>query len=389
MGTTTAALVAAYARRTGALPGVSSPLGCWLLLALLAPHAPGASRPELEAVLGTSAADARARAVRLLTSRHPAVGLAVGMFWDSSVPGASAVARALPASVATGRVPAQTTLDTWTREHSYGLLEKFPLEVGEDTLLLLASVLATDISWVSPLKVAGGLGGELGAAVSRCLRVDEHDGLLGLVETRSAGLVAVAAPESSSDLRVLSVIAAPEVAAAGVLAGAHEAALLLAGHESEASLVDATGLGDGHAWTVTASRERRVVEPSFAGPLLEWEARLPAWELTGVHDLSDAPGVPIAFETMRQFTDLPDEDLAFAARQAAVASYTATGFRAAAVTAVAMFATGAPIAEEVEVRRFLLRFNRPHAVVAACTDVVPEWDGVPVFSAWVDRAVEA
>lgn len=382
MGTTTAALVAAYARRLGALPGVSSPLGVWLLLALLAPHAPAGSESELEKTLGTSPADARARAVRLLGDRHPAVGLAAGMFWDSSVPGASGVARALPASVATGRVPDQATLDEWTREHSLGLLEAFPLEVSDDTLLLLANVLATDISWTRELDIADDLDG---FGVAGCLSLDEYAGVLGLVETPSAGLVAVASPTSSSDLQVVSVIADPSVGQSDALAGAHEAALLLAGLDSPATYVDTSGLGDGHAWTVHTALEERTADQ----PRVVWEARLPAWDLTGAHNLVDAPGVALAFETMRQLTSLPEEDLVFEARQAAVAAYSATGFKAAAATVFGMIATGMPMTETVEVRRFLLRFNRPHAVVATCGDSTPAWHGVPVFSAWVDRAVEA
>lgn len=388
MGTITAALVATYARRMSVLPGVSSPLGCWLLLALLAPHAPSELRAELETILGTSAADARARAVRLLVEKHPAVGLAAGIFWDGPMPGARAVARALPASVATGPVPDEATLDAWTQAHSLGMVERFPIKDPEAAELLLASVLATDISWTAPLERTEDLGGEFGSIVSGCLGLGEYAGQLGLVDTPSAGVVAVAAPESSSDLQVLSVIAAPEVPAADVLAGAHEAALLLAGHESGAQLVDASELDDGHAWTVTTSLEQRVVDEPSAGSLVEWEARLPAWELESEHDLGRAPGVEIAFEVMGQISGQSGSENC-EAKQAAVAAYTATGFKVAAASALGVFPSAGPAEQLVEVRHFLLRFNRPYAVVASCGDSVSEWAGVPVFSAWVDQPREA
>ena len=71
MSPTTAELVAGYGRRFDAqvLTGghaVASPLGAWLLLGLVAPVATGDPRSALEALLGTTAEDAAARAGSLL-----------------------------------------------------------------------------------------------------------------------------------------------------------------------------------------------------------------------------------------------------------------------------------------------------------------------------------
>jgi len=80
----------------------------------------------------------------------------------------------------------------------------------------------------------------------------------------------------------------------------------------------------------------------------------------------------------------------FSAKQAAVASYSRTGFKAAAVTAVGVRAAGMPSFHEVLVRRVELRFNRPYAVLAcAARDDGPSaWRGVPVFSAWITEPEE-
>jgi hypothetical protein len=101
-----------------------------------------------------------------------------------------------------------------------------------------------------------------------------------------------------------------------------------------------------------------------------------------------------AFETLSGFARPEDQPVSFEARQSAVASYTRTGFKAAAVTAVGLRAAPLPQFHEVLVRRVELRFNRPYAVLACCAlDGGPEaWRGVPVFSAWVsdrDRAGKA
>ena len=60
---------------------VTSPLGVWLLLALVAPAGQGSDRDGLEAVLGATADDAAARAAALLSDPHPAVSAAAAV-WD-------------------------------------------------------------------------------------------------------------------------------------------------------------------------------------------------------------------------------------------------------------------------------------------------------------------
>lgn len=51
-------------------------------------------------------------------------------------------------------------------------------------------------------------------------------------------------------------------------------------------------------------------------------------------------------------------------------------------------ATSASLPREDRVRTARVEFTRPHAVVAA-TEGDGDWDGLPVFSAWVAEAVPA
>ena len=117
----------------------------------------------------------------------------------------------------------------------------------------------------------------------------------------------------------------------------------------------------------------------------EWQTYLRPWDATSDHDLRNAPGMAECLETLSGFARPEDQPVGFEARQSAVASYSRTGFKAAAVTAVGMRATGLPNFHDVLVRRVELRFDRPYAVLAcAARDEGPEaWRGVPVFSAWV------
>ena len=347
---------------------VTSPLGVWLLLALVVPAGPGSDRDRLEAVLGAKADDAAARAAALLGDPHPAVSAAAAV-WDRMLGRTfDDWARDLPAVVERGPVPSQADADAWARERTLGMIEEFPLEIDDLTRLILASALATDISWTQPLEEVDGL-------------LTFRDGIQLVADTEAAGLVAVAAPPSSSALDVFSVIAAPDVPPDLVDAAAHQVAAMLAGDEGSARRVPVEELTDGHAWSVTERREQR------SGPSVqaEWQTYLPAWSAESDHDLRDAPGMAEVFATLSGFARPEDQPVSFEARQAAVASYTRTGFKAAAVTAVGVRAAGMLALHDTLVRRVELRFDRPYAVLAcAALHEGPEaWRGVPVFSAWV------
>lgn len=208
-----------------------------------------------------------------------------------------------------------------------------------------------------------------------------------MAETDAAGLVAVAAPRASSALDVLSVIAAPDVMPADVDTAAHQVAAMLRGDERTARRVPVEELAGGHAWTVTDRREHRSGGPSVQA---EWRSQLPAWSATSNHDLTTAPGVPLVFDALTGFAREEDLPVDFSAKQTAVASYSKTGFKAAAVTAMAVRAGSMAPVREVLVRRIELRFNRSYAVLAcAARDEGPSaWRGVPVFSAWITEPEE-
>ena len=141
---------------------------------------------------------------------------------------------------------------------------------------------------------------------------------------------------------------------------------------------------DGHAWTVTDRRERRA---SHTDTVLELISTLPPWTASSDHDLVGAPGVAEVFAAMEAFFRPEDRPLDGVAKQSAVASFSRTGFEAAAVTAMAMRAgSAAPQLREVTVRQVQVRFDRPYAVVAAVEPWSDQeaWRGLPVFSAWVD-----
>jgi Serpin (serine protease inhibitor) len=382
-------LVSAYAARINpsllGLHAVTSPLGLWLLLALVAPATEGAARLDLEAALGTRVDDAAARARALLNDPHPAVS-ALTAVWDRNLgPAFDEWAQTLPGIVERGPVPDQARANAWAQEHTNGAINEFPIHIDELTRLLLASAVATDIAWARPLDTTEDLGGQFGAAIHRALTLD--DGIQLIADTDAAGPVAVAAPRTSSALDVLSVIAAPDITPANVDRAAHQVAAMLRGDDRTARQIPAEELADGHAWTVAERREQRIGGPDVQ---TEWRSHLPAWSASSDHDLKNAPGIRAVFDTLTGFSREEDQPVEFSAKQAAVASYTRAGFKAAAVTAIGMRAGSMPAFHEVLVRSIELGFNRPYAVLAcAATDQgPPAWRGVPVFSAWITQPDE-
>lgn len=398
----TADLVARYAREFNATyaseHAVTSPLGAWLLLAIAAPAARGDVRDRLEVVLGCGAEDAAARAAAILGSGHPAVAAAAAVwararFMTDDYTGYAA---GLPGAVEQGDVPTQATADRWAAGHTGGMIPEFPIAVTADTALVLATAVATDVSWREPFGTApaADLGGDFGGSITTALvAAAGHDQFL--ADTAAAGRVAAHVAASTNGLAVVSVIAAPDVAAADAHAAAHEVGALAAGLRSTAtrrSLFDVP-LGPGHAWTVT-----ETVEERFGGPprVETHDTLLPAWSATGDHDVLSAAGFPELGATFTRFLRAEYLPATFEAKQAAVATYSRAGFKAAAVTAFGMRAgSAAPRPVTVTRRHAAIRFNRRFAAVAVASDAIvddggsrrldPQWAGLPVFSTWITR----
>jgi hypothetical protein len=362
----------------GAIGGrhhVASPLGAWLLVAMAAPAAIGPDRDALTEVLGCDVDDAAAAATALLADPHSEVASAVAAW---TAPGAAFTdafrtwQQRLPPQVETGDLPDEAGLDAWVREHTFGLISKAPVQWTPQLYFVLASALATKVSWQVPFLLAPAA--ELGAAspwsarLGQVLRAPEHGHRALIAVTTDAGDVAVHVAQAQHGLLVYSVAAAPEVPAGVVLAAAHQIATTdAAGAAVERRQLSDLPLGAGPAWLL---RE----ETSAAGGDT-CTVVLPAWSARSQLDLRK-PG--LGFDLVA--AALVPEAARWEARQAAMARYTRTGFEAAAVTMFAAFESA-----RLPARRRVadLRFGHPFAVVAVAVDGPPEWQGLPVFSAWV------
>jgi hypothetical protein len=398
--------LARYAERLHAAIGddhhVASPLGAWLLLALCASAGRGAASDELAEVLGLPAVDATAAADALLADPHPLVSSATAV-WHApgrETEGLRGWQAELPASTVVGILPDQDGADAWARKHTDGLIGAFPLPNLQAVVLLLASALATRVTWTDPFEVAAA--GVLGpdspwaARLTRVLRTPEDRHTAYIAATERAGDVIVhiveadradQQPFARSKLLVISVAAAPEVPAGDVLAAAYEVGRGVADDTEvpRRSLFDLP-LGDSRLWSI---REESALTDRIREE--RYTAVLPCWSAESDHDLG-RPG--LGFTTAARILEqvLSASDLPLNARQTAMARYGRYGFEAAAVSGFGVLES---VPSEGVVRTAELRFGHPYAVLAVTVDiqwdderdcrVLAPWHGMPVFSAWVSE----
>jgi hypothetical protein len=398
--------IGTYAERLhgGAGPGhhVVSALAAWVLVALCAPLADDEARAELAEVLGTDPTEASHFAAALLAAPHPLVAAGAGMWMAPAVatPAMEEWRSGLPTMVTTGDIPSQATLDAWAKARTLGLIESFPIRVTPDLIVLLATALATKVSWEVPFAVvdAAALAPSPWATdVRRVLRAPQRDPRHRqyIAETDRAGTVGVHLTGARGGLLVGSVIAVdPKTPAADVLAVAHSIVTWEARDPRRAtsrSLFDLP-LGEGSIWTIA---EHEVETTSRDGREEVVASVLPAWSADTTVDLAHEDlGLPAAARAIKKALGLTN--LTYEAKQSAVARYNAVGFEAAAVTGLAV-AMSRPSTRPGHRREATLRFGHPFAVIAVVHDdhrapssdrVPTPWHGLPVFSAWVSEPAD-
>lgn len=383
---------------------VSSPLGIWLLLAACGHAATGADRTNLELSLGCSVGEAQ-KLLEAFVAETPSALHAQLAVWGSAGVDDSAFRRwyrCLPSGIDVGGMPSQAQADEWAQRHTGGLVQRFPARL-EDALLVLASVVAADVTWSRPFEVVARRdlfpSSRWLDGVERLLSDGDPTPHTMLATTRAAGVVAVHLAVAVDGLAVLSVSAAPSVPREAVLMATHEVASLVRGVRSPAakcSLFDLP-VGSGHSWQIT----QRKIATQVAREHVEriGAVTLPAWRVENELDLtrSDLFGAPSVLSALLGLLSPNQEAVAMAATQTAVASYTRSGFQAAAITAFVAFSGISRPAQRRGVERVAdLRFDHPHSAIALAGSAdsflghaAPSpWFGLPLFTAWIDQAAE-
>ncbi|TJZ57496.1 serpin family protein [Streptomyces piniterrae] len=353
--------------------------GVWPLLALLAGPATGPARKELADALGTDAEHAVCEGCDLLAALGAADGVdaALGLWTQRTLALRPEWLSGLPLDLhgeLTGDASAdQEALNAWARRHTDGLIERMPVRVTPDMLLVLASALLVRTTWKrpfreSPLQVAEGPWAGRDLTGLNCYRLPAEQ--LRVHRTPAGPLTAFdVLGENGLDVQLLL---GPEDMTGGEVL--HHGLTVLGGGYPTVPGAELTE-GAGPGLTVTTM-------PSWDGSSRA-DLSTVRFTVDAEHDLLKRPelfGLETATDNSRgHFPGISETPLAVSsARQAATATFGPLGFRAAAVTPVAMNVAGAPQIPPNEARLVSARFDRPFGFLA-----VHRASGLVLVAGWV------
>jgi serpin B len=330
----------------GAGDFVCSPAGLWLALAAVAVGAREETAVELRELLGVGGEDAAgavAEAARVLAGTD-AVAVATRVW--SRVPVYRAYREALP-EVGFGPMDPDG-IDAWVREATGGLVERLPVVITPDVLLVLVNALALKARWEIPFEGAGTHDQDFTDALGVRHRVPTMHRPVPLNCAWTVGGASVVelkcrAGGGQAPARVRFVLGEPGAGAAEVLP-------LAWAPEGRWTGIDAEQI-------------------NMALPRMSLRTRVDATEQLA------ALGVRWAMSVGADFSGMSPEKLAISqVVQEAVLKIAEEGVEAAAVTAVPMAPGGAPYRPR---RIEWIAFNRPFGVV-----VLDGTGEVPLFAAW-------
>jgi len=375
---------------------ISSPFGAWLLLALVAKASEqkkyANTQENLEEYLGMPIDEAFNYAFELLNTTPEVINTAAALWVDelySRYPFITEWLDSFKDGVTFDKkIPSQAVLDQWASDETYGLIKEFPLEVKPDTKLIIATAIATKISWIKEFTSVE----NKDLAIWNTKRIlkadDDHKQFLAKTED---GLFAVHINRSPDNLSVFSVIGDETLDAQVVLDNAHNIIeSYLARTLTPVSLFDI----DSNSFIKIKDGKR---DQQIGMPVEDITSYIPSWDAKSEMNLTDSNGFEHVGQAFIKNTDVGGE---VSVAQSAVASYTRTGFEAAAVTAMMFRAAGMPRFGEVDFRHADVLFNHPYAVIAAYSRTsyydeekpTPEdyiWNGLPIFTAWIKKASES
>lgn len=349
------------------LPGGStafSGLGVWPLLAILATAADEPGRAELAAAAGIEPDHGSRQARELIETLdgsadlHAALGIWVADDLKLAESFGDVLPPALRGTLTHDAARDKAMLDGWVREHTDGLIDQMPLTVTPDLVLALASALSLRTTWTRPFAQDD---------QGRLSRTDFDLSVVSLYDDLTTITVA-----GTEDVDVRLGLGTPDARAGQVVA----------------RLLDPQGTpADGAAVLERAEPGTEVrpgltvVKSSARRP--DIELMLPAFEVRADHDLMDNADL-FGLEAVSRrpgetghFSRLSPERLEVSqARQTVFARFFASGFEAAAVTAVGMVRMAMATPENKRLRVVL---DRPFAFAA-----IHRPTGLPIVSGWIE-----
>jgi serine protease inhibitor len=366
-----------------AVPAVGSGLGVWPLLAALATGAAGETRDELLAAAGLDPDQATKVPAALLeaVTEAPAIRLALAVWAGARVTLDPEWSANLPVEAVgslTGDAAAdKAALDAWASRNTGGLIERMPLDFNQPIDLVLASALSVRTTWTTPFQDSSRAFKGPWAGLGRCraLTATLNDDVL-----RVADKASVLTVPGDGDIDLLLALGREGLAPQAVMSALIDAATDPGWGRSSTEL----GLGERAVGVEVA--EHHAVRPQ-TGP--EVEVQAVRFKLDADLDLSDdaeALGLVSASDVDRaRFDRLAAEPVYVTqAKQTAMSVFSATGFEAAAVTAIAMTRAAAFAKPQHRHVRASIRFDRPFAYLARHRP-----SGLILIAGWVDEPERA
>jgi serine protease inhibitor len=365
------ALTARWCSRLGDGDFVLSGAGLWPLLALLASAADESAGAELAAALGRPVESAQEDALELIEvlTEGDSTSPALGIWTRKDVPLHEDWASELPDGVV-GTLTAQAALDRWAAEKTGGFIDKFPVKIDDETLLVLASALTARVRWRTPFD---------GRPRGRTLSWEEA----GPADQQWLS-------RTTSDLRIVAVLdsAVTRVVVEGdgdvdvhlLLGDKLPADVIEAGLRELSGAADVRAAADfvsgGPGFTVSRTQS---FEPNDIVRL-----GLPSFEVKARHNLLDYQDL----FGLRSLADLTTSHLPLLSpvplavskgAQDVLARFFAEGFEAAAVTAFGATAGCAPFEDRFDITLLDIKFDRPFGFIA-----VHRPSRLAVVAGWID-----
>jgi serine protease inhibitor len=367
---------------------VVSGLGLWPLLAILATAADEPGRSELAKAAGVDPATGATQAAGLLAAIDGAADLhaALGVWVHEQLKLSESFDSVVPAPL-TGTLTGDLSrdkakLDAWATRHTDGLIRRMPLDVTPELAVVLASALSLRTTWARPFneQVNRVYDGPWAGGKWRWLdRTDRDLDALRVYDDPAAGTLSVITVQGDADVDVLLAVGAQQARQSDVLAG-----LLAAAAQPDA--------GRSGTQLIRAGEPRQEVAPAVrigttTSRVPELKLSLPSFNVEVEHDLlgrresfglstvSTDPGRSGHFSAIS-----PEPLMVGQAKQTVLARFFATGFEAAAVTAMGMMLTSMPTQQE---RRLDIELNRPFGFVAVHREA-----RLPLVAGWIARPTE-
>ncbi|MEY9864073.1 hypothetical protein ABH935_009727 [Catenulispora sp. GAS73] len=275
----------------------------------------------------------------------------------------------------------QQRLNAWASERTEGLIPRMPIEVKPDTMLVLASALLVTLTWretfTKSFTESTGPWADAGDDIPALRRGTPDLDLLSVADT-PIGPVTTLRVESNEDVDVHLVLGPVDGSPSDVLAVGSD---LVGSPRHPMTRGSDLPVGDAGPGVRVA-----VVESSWQQDSLE--VTTVPFRIKARHDLLDHAALfglrRATDDSHGHFPGVSDYPLFVnQALQDAVAEFSATGFRAAAVTAIGMMGAAMP-RQRYRVRHVAVAFDRPFAYYAVHRD-----SGLILVAGWVSAPLRA